>query len=211
VPALTMCALQILLLPLLAGNAPLDRPLPTPAVYDWIQYDDGTAVWLTWSGLYREVWFNIQDFSPGLPYTHVYGLEFWFFHHDSYPWDVSSFYGELYGCDEWYPVTQFSQTSITAIHYAPCYASYDPPISSDGIGFCAVVNTEISGGGWPSLLGDNTPNPVDHSFYSDDFIVWQPWVMGGATANDLFIRADAYTGWPPGLDQLTWGAIKTLF
>jgi hypothetical protein len=210
VPALMICISQISLLSLIAGDAPLDSPLPVAARYDWIQYDDGTAAWMTWSGLYRGVWFNIQDFAPGFPYSQVYGLEFWFYHPSSYTWDVSSFLAEIYEGDAVSPVTQMDQTSVTAFHYAPCYTSYSPEISM-GINFWGLVNTEMSGGGWPSILGDNTPQAYSHSFYSDDFIVWQPWVVGGPAANDFFIRADAYTGWPPGLDQTTWGAIKTLF
>jgi hypothetical protein len=206
VPALTMCALQILLLPLLAGDAPLDRPLPIEGEWIIFQYDDGTANWLIWSGLYRGTWFNVQDFYPGAPGANVDYLEFWFYHHASYPWDVSSFYAELYDGDAAGPTTQLNQTSVTATHYSPVHGHFGSTITVDQ-NFWGLVNTEMSAGGWPSILGDNTPNPTSHSFFSDDFIAWEPWIIGGATANDYFLRVGEYFG----LHESTWGSIKTLF
>jgi hypothetical protein len=209
VPALMMCALQVLLLPLLAGNAPLDRPLSIPGTDDLFQYDDGTAVWLSWSGLYREVWFHVQDLSPWyMEGTCVNSLEFWFYHHINYPWDTASFYAELWqNCDEIYPLTQLDQTSVMASHNAPCFVNYSSPVNVD-LDFGVVINTEMSQGGWPSILGDNSPNPYNHSFHTDDFIVWTPWIIQGPTANDYIVRIYA---WVVNLEQNTWGSIKTLF
>jgi hypothetical protein len=191
-----------------AGSVQLDRPLPIGGTDDLFQYDDGTANWLTWGGLYRGVWFNLDDFSPGAPGANLIWLEFWFFHHASYPWDVSSFYAELYDGDAAAPTTQLDQTSVTAIHYSPVHATYFPPITVEQ-NFWGIVNTGMSAGGWPSILGDNTPNPASHSFFSDDFIVWEPWIISGATANDYFLRA--CENYFPGLNESTWGSIKTLF
>jgi hypothetical protein len=28
-----------------------------------LRYDDGTACWLTWAGLFRGVWFDVEDFG----------------------------------------------------------------------------------------------------------------------------------------------------
>ncbi len=188
-----------------AGNLLLDRPLYIPASDDLLQYDDGTANWLTWGGLYRGAWFNIADFglSGGWSTTQS---QFWFFHHSSYPWDVSSFYGELYNGDQAGPVTQLDQTSVTATHYQPVYANYSPAITTEA-NFWVLINTELSAGGWPAVLGDNTPQTADHSFFSDDFIVWEPWIIGGSTANDYFIRSTG-TG---ALESATWGSIKALY
>jgi hypothetical protein len=205
VPALTMCALQILLLPLLSGSLQLDRPLPIAGTDDVFQYDDGTAQWLTWTGLYRGVWFNWNDFASGQP-TQIFDLEFWFFHHSSYPWDTSSFWGELWNGGPSGPAVQLDQTSVAATHYAPCYADYVWIVPD--VNFWGIVNTEMSSGGWPALLGDNTPQPVSHSLFSDDFIVWQPWIIQGPTANDFLIRACMSAG---ALQESTWGSIKTLF
>jgi len=209
VPALTMCALQMLLLPLIGGNAPLDRPLPVPGTDDLLQYDDGSAYWLSWSGLYRGTWFDVDEFLPGYSGFLLDNLEYWFYHHASYPWDTASFYSELYDGDAAAPAILLNQTSVTAVHYAPCYAMYYPPEQTEA-DFWGLVNTEMSAGGWPSILGDNTPNPHDHSFYSEDFVAWTPWAIQGPTANDFFIRANGIAGHPD-LDQTTWGSIKTLF
>ena len=99
------------------------------------------------------------------------------------------------------------QTSVAAVHYAPCYAYYNSIECEDE--FWVIDNAEMSSGGWPSIIGDNSPNGTfgDHSFFSDDFVVWEPWVIQGPTANDFFIRSE-YEG---GLEPATWAGIKTLF
>jgi len=48
----------------IAGSVRID-PLPVsgnPSEQNYLQYDDGTAQWLTWAGVYRGVWFNTEDF-----------------------------------------------------------------------------------------------------------------------------------------------------
>lgn len=50
--------------PVPAGSIMLDRPIPIPSMDEPFQYDDGTANWLTWVGLYRGVWFNTRGFVP---------------------------------------------------------------------------------------------------------------------------------------------------
>lgn len=189
-----------------AGNLRLDRPLPVNGTDDTYQYDDGTAYWLTWGGLYRGTWFSTGDFGGGGGFS-ITQLQFWFYHHSSYPWDTASFYAELWNGDAATPTTQLDQTSVTAVHYSPAYANYSPAIDTEA-DMWGLINTEMSAGGWPAVLGDNTPHAVSHSFFSDDFIVWEPWVIGGSTANDYFIRA---TGTIGALDQNTWGAIKGLY
>lgn len=194
-PALISLAAKIRpLLAVLSGSARLDRPLYVGGTDDFLQYDDGTAWWITWTGLYRGVWFDIDDFYPS-GFTSLSYMELWFYHHASYPWDTGSFYAELYIGDETGPVMQLDQTSVTAVHYAPCYASYSSPVWVE-TNFWGLVNTEMSSGCWPSLLSDNTPNWTgnDHSFYSDDFMEWIPWVAGGI-----------------GLEAETWGGVKALF
>lgn len=194
-PALISLAAKILLLTaILSGSVRLDRPLYAGGTDDVYQYDDGTAWWITWEGLYRGVWFDSEDF--GIYYNPcIVDLEFWFYHHTSYPWDTGSFYAELYNGEQEGPVTQLDQTSLTAVHYAPCYADYSSPIVT-AVNFWGLVNTEMSSGGWPSLLSDNSPNWTgnDHSFYSDDFVVWDPWIAGGI-----------------GLEAATWGGVKALY
>jgi len=60
----------------------------------------------------------------------------------------------------------------------------------------------MSSGGWPSILGDGTPGT--HSYFSDDFMQWEPW---GDTGN-YFIRVKL-PEWV--LDRSTWGSIKAVF
>ncbi len=182
-----------------AGSIRLDRPVSVPNTDATLSYDDGTAYWINWSGLYKGVWFHLADF--GINSWTTTQSELWFYHHSYYPWDTGSFYCELLSGDGLGPVTDIDQTSLTALHYAPCYASYDSsiPLSSD---FWIVANSELSSGGWPSLLGDGSPRTPPRSFTSSEFIVWTPWTNG-----DFLVRS----GWNVALDSETWGAIKTLY
>jgi hypothetical protein len=180
----------------------LDSPLPVPVPsFEWLRYDDETACWLTWEGQYRGVWFDLEDFfGPG-----IWGAgsnQFWFYQHESYPWDTSSFYAELYHGEASGPQTLLDQTSVTALHYSQSYVEY-PYIIDCGNDFWVVVNTGMSDGGWPSLLGDGTPGYEFHSFSSDDAILWQSWGYG-----DYVVRA---YGEMAGLATETWGGIKALY
>ncbi|MCK5786924.1 MAG: hypothetical protein KAH54_10265, partial [Candidatus Sabulitectum sp.] len=152
--------------------------------------------------MYRGVWFNIEDFVPGMSSCAVEQSEFWFYHHASYPWDTSDVYLEIWNGDSMAPTTQLDQTMVTAIHYAPTFACYSPIVEAEA-NFWGLVNTEMSAGGWPATLGDGTPGV--HSFFSDDFIVWEPWGDMG----DYFVRV---FGWPPWfLGNTTWGSLKATF
>ncbi|MDM7992540.1 MAG: hypothetical protein QUS11_04445 [Candidatus Fermentibacter sp.] len=185
------------------GGVMLEHPLPIPGTDDALSYDDNSAHWLTWGGLYRGVWFNTGDFGSYSFDWAADNTEFWFFHSSSRPWDTGSFYAEVYNGDVSAPVTQLNQTSVTATHYAAVYANYSSPLICEDQ-FWVLVNTEMSGGGWPSILGDNTYT-TDHSFFNDDFVVWEPWGMG-----DYFVRTDGWP-WSGGLAGATWAEMKTLF
>jgi hypothetical protein len=191
-----------------AGNFRLETPVSCGGTDDVLSYDDGSAHWLTWGGLYRGVWFDVTDFDPSKTGLAAAYTEYWFFHHTSYPWDTASFYAELWNGDAAGPSAQLNQTSMIATHYAPVHANYSPVIETEA-DFWGLVNTSMSSGGWPALLGDNTPNATDHSFYSDDFIIWEPWIVVGASASDYFVRASGTL--IGALDSESWGAIKGLY
>ena len=202
-----LCLLLVGTLSASAGNYRLERPLSIGySDDDILQYDDGSSYWLTWSGTYRGTWFVLEDFPYPYPW-HTTSSELWFYHHSSYPWDTSSFYCELWNGGYVGPGTQLDQESVTAIHYAPCYAYHDCILCEDE--FWVFANTEMSSGGWPSVLGDNTPGwtGTSHSYFSDDFVVWEPWLTQGPISNDFIIRSR----YNAGLEPATWGSIKTLF
>lgn len=176
-----------------ANTVQLDRPLYIPGTDATLSYDDATANWLTWGGLYRGVWFNVTDFGTTGTWE-ADNTEFWFYHSSNYPWDVTSFYAEIFNGGVSGPdASALNQTSVTATHYTAAYANYSSPVICEDQ-FWVIVDTDMSSGGWPSLLSDNTSQGVDHSFYSDDFIVWQPWVPSTV-----------------GLARTTWAEVKTLF
>ncbi|MBN1434422.1 hypothetical protein JW921_06650 [Candidatus Fermentibacterales bacterium] len=167
-----------------------------------LQYDDGTAWWLTWGGAYRGVWFNVEDFSPGVGFD-CEQLEFWFYHHATYPWTSASFEGILANGDATAPATELANESITATHYAPSYAVYGSVVTEAN--FWGVDHSLVAGG-WPSILGDNGVGAVGHSFYSDAFgSGYTAWAEG-----DYFIRAHG-TILTTSLDYTSWGAIKSLY
>jgi hypothetical protein len=190
-----------------AGSIRLEAPVIIGETDEILSYDDGTANWLTWGGLYRGVWFDITDFDPTATGCEISYTEYWFYHHASYPWDTASFYAELWNGDTSGPTVQLDQTSMIATHYSPVHANYSPAIGAAS-DFWGLVNTSMSSGGWPSLLGDNTPHNPSHSFYSDDFIIWEPWIVTGSTASDYFVRISAYVN---ALENASWGSIKGLY
>ena len=122
------------------GSARLDRALPAGSTDYVLQYDDGSAWWLTWAGTYRGTWFDLEDFMPGAPGWSTEQSEYWFYHHYFYPWDTASFYSEVWDGDVSMPSTQVDQTSVTAVHYSPVYANYSTPLYCEPQ-FWVLVNT----------------------------------------------------------------------
>ncbi len=184
-------------------------PVFVPGSDDVLQYDDGTPWWLTWGGLYRGTWFHTADFYPD-PCDFMLGAaEFWFYHHSVYPWDTDEFIVEVWNGEQTGPEELLYDTTVTAAHMTGVIVFPADSILTEP-DFWLIENTELSAGGWPAILGDNTPGSADHSFYSDDFIVWEPWVLQGSEANDYLIRAH---GSPVdmALESRTWGGIKALF
>ncbi len=173
---------------------------------DWLSYDNGTAQWFTWGGVYRGVWFNMEDFTPGAIGAYVEQSEFWFYHHSSYPWDTSDFYAELWNGTAPNMTNMLDQTTVTAAHYAPVYATYGTPITTEANFWC-FSNTEMSSGGWPSNLGDAGSSGVAHS-YNGDTTSLAPWVAGGQNCNYFIsVLVEPMTS----LSRTTWGSMKALF
>jgi len=201
-----MIGSSLMIAALLSGQV---MPMPEPCGYpppldffirangdvcrDFLHYDDGSAYWLLWDGIWRGTWFDVTDFDPLSTRFLAVNTQYWFYHHSSYPWDISAFYAELWNGTVAGPETLLDRTSVTALHYAPASAIYNPSIWTD-TQFWAVVNTTMSGGGWPSVLADNSPNPVAHSFCSDDFLYWAPWPE-----------------FQQSLERSSWAEIKGLF
>lgn len=125
--------------------------------------------------------------------------------HVDYPWDTSEFLCEVWNGGATGPAVFLGQTQTTAVHNAPVYTEFYPWFYAD-VNFWCLANTELSTGGWPSILTDNAQGPISHSFYSDDFIVWEPWLVSGKACN-YFVRCD----WLTGLSATTWAGIKSVF
>ena len=189
-----------------AGQARVEVPGEAGNTDDMIYYHNGTYHWLTWGGMYRGTWFDTDDFMPGSPGTWLFLAEYWFYEHASYPWDTADFYSEIWNGDETGPEVLLAQETVTALHLAPCFHDFDP-ILEVGQNFWCLINTEMSAGGWPSVLGDySQPGDAGHSYFSDDLIVWEPWGEMG----EYFITVGiTYPG--EAFNTTTWGAVKALF
>lgn len=178
-----------------AQQSAVPPPPPLP-----IAYDDGTPVWFTWSGIYRGVWFDLEDFvmEPPMNY-YLTSVEMWFYHHTSYPWDTSSFFCELWMGGLWGPMNLMDTNFCTAQHYTAINCMFEDLYWIDNY-FWIVLDLTQSAGGWPSSLSDGTPRAgISHSYVSDDFIIWEPWTI------------DQTTTFPLNLISLSWGSLRALF
>jgi len=191
-------------LPLLAGNIVVDLSGGSGGTDEDLSYFNGTPHWLTWSGMYRGTWFNTEDFMPGSTGYNVDCAEYWFYEStNTDPWDTDEFYSEVWNGDQTGPEVLLAQAVVTALHYSPCSHIINPSIETEQH-FWFLVNTEMSAGGWPSILGDySMPGDAGHSFYSDDFIIWESWGELGE-----FAIAEAFLG---SFESTTWGSLKALF
>ena len=200
-----LAPLLLLSLPLLAGNVRVDLPGGSGSTDDQLTYYNGTASWLTWAGVYRGTWFNTDDFLPGSTGFLMNHAEYWFYEHNLYPWDTDTFYSEVWNGDQTGPQVLLAQDVVTALHYAPCYHVIIPDLFTEQHFWC-LINTEMSGGGWPSILSDwSMPGDAGHSFYSDDFVMWESWGDYG----EYYIVASWW--YVSSLEKTTWGAVKALF
>jgi hypothetical protein len=203
----SFAVLFLFLLPLFAGQVRVTPGSTGPTDTDILQYDDGTYNWLVWGGMYRGMWFNTQDFDPGSYVFYLEQMEYWFYEHPSYPWDTDQFYSEIWNGDDMGPLVQLAQGIVTALHVSPVYHTFDPALVCEQ-NFWGLDNSEMSAGGWPSILASGTyMGPPEHSYSSDDFIVWEPF-PSDPYYGDWFIRAH---GEFQSLNSTTWGAVKALF
>lgn len=197
-----LAVLAILTMVAFAGQIRVDLPGGPGGTDDELTYFNGTPHWLTWGGMYRGTWFNTDDFMPGSTSFNLEQMEYWFFEStNTDPWDTDDFYSEIWNGDDMGPLVLLAQSVVTALHYAPCYHNFSPALVVEQ-NFWGLINSEMSAGGWPSILGDYSMAGT-HSWFSDDFIVWEPWGDMG----EYYIVANGTFA----LNSTTWGAVKALF
>ncbi len=187
---------------ILANPVALDlNPDLTSHDSQWLQYNNGTAQWFDWNGTCKAVWFDVQDFIPTADLGYIEQTEVWFYHKTEYPWDTSDVYIEIWNGNESGPVTQLDKTMATALHNMPTYVYYDPPLEV-GPDYWCIVNSELSGGGWPSILADYSLG-INHSFIGDA-TAWEIYTWG-----EYFIAV--YWDQLTSLNRTSWGQLKTIF
>ncbi len=99
------------------------------------------------------------------------------------------------------PVVQLDKTMVTALNNIPTFVNYDPPLEV-GPDYWCIVNSELSSGGWPSILADYNLG-INHSFIYDD-TVWEIYSWG-----EYFIAV--YWDQLTSLDRISWGQLKVIF
>jgi len=169
---------------------------------EYLQYDNGSVGWLTWTGMYRGVWFNTDDFVPGQIGFDLDFSEYWMYHHSDRLWDTSDFYAEIWNGGNMGPTELLDRTLVTASHFTGIIVYYPQLITETD--FWVLENTMLSSGGWPSIIGDHGPPGTGHSFSSDDFVAWESWLL-----SDIFIRCGGE--FPTSLENSTWGSLKSVF
>ncbi|MFO7626067.1 MAG: hypothetical protein R6V62_02255 [Candidatus Fermentibacteraceae bacterium] len=197
-------ALLLISLPLFPGNIVVDLPGGAGEPWFSLTYFNGTPQWFTWSGTYRGTWFNTQDFMPGGGGIPLGQVEYWFYESaNTHPWDTDDFYSEIWDGNSQGPTVLRTQGPVTALHYAPCYHVIEPDLDTE-VNFWCIINTEMSAGGWPSILADySMPGDAGHSFFSDDFSIWESLGDMG----EFYIEAQYWYS----LEATTWGSLKALF
>jgi hypothetical protein len=185
----------------------IDNPVSgVTGILDLLQYDDGTGYWILTSGSsFYGTWFDYTDFVPGAtnPYP-CQSTEWWFYHHSAVPWDTDQIVVELWNGDVTGIVTFLASDHITALHNAPVFVNYAPPVSIE-LNFWMVANTTVySANGLPGVFYDQYNNwtGTAHSFCDTGTVV-----IGGHAVDALF-RAACYG---VNLENESWGTIKGLF
>ena len=162
---------------------------------DLLQYDDGTAVWVSWGDPHRGVWFDLDDFFTDPVGFECEYTEYWFYHLSTFPWDTSDFYAELWSGDSAGTVSLLDCQVVTAAHLTAVYAPHDPPIVT-GIDFWVMVNTELSAQGCPSMVMDNENS--GHSFSGSNPAVGDYLIRMGGSEQAV-------------IEAMTWGLVKSSF
>ncbi len=192
----------------------LSSPVISSPKGDWAHYDNGTPSWLCYEQQYRGVWFNLQDFIPGISDgMELENTEVWFYHDTSYPWDTAETYIEFWNGTSSGPTEFIEQHTVTAQHYTPTSIDHSPDWVVIDAQFWVIQNTELSLGGWPSLLGDDSDNPIAHSMVSDNMSLWEPFTGLDGTGSEFFISTYPEYPWAHGADLTphSWGSLKVIF
>ncbi len=179
-------------------------PLPAPAAYDVLQYDDGTAAWLSYDKAFYGTWFDLEDFCAGSQGCLVTTTEYWFFHHvGSYHlmWDTDLFGVRLMSGGAAGPAQTVDATTGVAVHYSAVYVEHFPPVQIGGDFWVVTRHSEWNGSPHPVM--DIEALPVPHSFWSPDGQEWE------ATLGDQLRRVHCTI--LSALEERTWGSIKGLF
>jgi len=150
-----------------------------------LSYHGSSPEWMFNGGSSRGTWFHLEDFMPGAEEFTIEWAEVWLFSYSAPVlveiWNGNSSgqsellaQGELTGSEVW-----FSSPVVTGPDFW-CVVNYYEPVS---------------------ILADGEPD--GHSFYSDDFLVWEPFDLG-----EFFISVGNEN---ESLNKGSWAMIKSCY
>ncbi len=172
---------------------------------DRLQYDDGEPEWLALEGTWRGTWFRATDFCPEAQGFLLGGAEILLY---TDPGDIDLFTLSVHSGGPAGPGDLMYDTTIVAQLMQEPVIVFPESLQTD-TDFWLVLHSQSTEGATVPLLGDGTPNSTSHSFYSMDFIQWEPWVVEGPSANDYFIRATGSFLPDQPLEHRTWASVKS--
>ncbi|NLP04547.1 hypothetical protein GX411_01155 [Candidatus Fermentibacteria bacterium] len=201
-----MMPILMLVSTLLTGESEfqLEAPVQCGGTDAILQYDDGTAQWLSYDRQFSATWFHLEDFQAGATGCQIQATEYWFYHHvGSYHlyWDTSIFAAQVWSGGPSGPDEMIDCSSATAVNFAPVFVDYIPPLQVPA-DFWLITRHSLWNGS-PTPVMDIEAAPGPHSFWRNpDMTEWEPLI------GDLLYRVH---GNLLGLEEDTWGAIKVLF
>lgn len=148
-----------------------------------LSYHGSTPEWFFSGGFYRGTWFHLGDFTPGATEFSIEWAEAWLYPTDS-PVYLEIWNGGVSG-------ELLAQEELTG-----SVVWFSEPVITGPDFWCVLSSIEPV-----TVLADGSPD--GHSFFSDDFVVWEQFDLG-----EFFISVGNET---ESLNTTSWGTIKHTF
>lgn len=159
-----------------------------------LKYHTDQLQWYFQSGIGQGTWFHVEDFMPGPAGFTVEWAELGLYYPTALlnsTMTVQIWNGGSEGPSEFLASQEIQVPQTLFI--------FDPPVDTAGDFWCILNDGGTPVGAY--IAYDYTPQ--GHSFFTDDFVVWE-----GFTEGEFFISVGCSTF---SLESCTWGGIKGSF
>lgn len=150
-----------------------------------LSYHGSSPEWLFSGGSSKGTFFHLEDFIPGASEFTIEWAEVWLYSLTA-PAYVEIWNGAGSGPSELLAREELTESRVW----------FNPPVVTGADFWCVVNSTEPQ-----SILADGEPD--GHSFFSEDFLVWEPFDLG-----EFFISVGNDN---ESLGRVSWGMIKNCF